>query len=199
MKKTERSQNLPEPREENGPRTSQSPQRRTDPELTGRPWAHGSFWKPPRWPGARVGLRRCLSSPGLHVGASSSRAELQCRVWPPPRVQCRVASWQRPGPEPQAFVGSMLAGRLLQPDRPRQVGDAGSLAGPFPRGPPQAAGTCGCACLASPRWGARGDSSSWPCLSGCWWSDQVRLAQPRQAAGAAGPHLLPLLGGKAGL
>lgn len=70
---------------------------------------------------------------------------------------------------------------------------------PFRRGPPQAAGTCGRACLASPRWGARGDSSSWPCLSGRWWLDQVRSAQPRQAAGAAGPHLLPQLGGKAGL
>lgn len=121
--------------EENGRsahRTFQGPGRRPGPELPWRPRAHGGFWRPPRRPGARVGFRRC---PCRRVSPRRPRAPagLQRSVWPPPRVECRAASWQRPGRGPQASVGGMLAGRLWQHDRPRRGGDAGpgSLAGPL--------------------------------------------------------------------
>lgn len=100
--------------------------KRKNPELTRRPQAHRSFWKPPHWPGARVGFRLCRHSPVLPAAAPSSRAGLPRSVWPPPRVECRVASWQRqrpglesraPGLRGQHVGGSSVAARPATPSQ----------------------------------------------------------------------------------
>ena len=193
------SQRLPESVEEGdekGPRTHREAQ------------AHRRFRRPapgqaPAWSGLSAGSV-------LPVAAPSSRAGLRRSVWPPPRVECRLASWQcpglasrAPGLRGQQVGGSSVAARPASPSQRCRRGGAYDASLPRawqPRWAIPAGSSSGGSDIGQgrPHGGrARLASSSRPCLSAHWRADQVRPALQTRPAAAA--DRTPCSAGRRGL